>query len=342
MFLPFWAALEYPSLLSTHNESVNVRVYTLPRLYSLECMVMSMFLLPGRLTNQLRHTAHDMRTRVPVGHATDMVWMLNLLINEYIPALMSIGIAIRDLYWEKRDPGTGDAAKKVLLHCLTVLNALEPRGGTEYVRALTLAALMWKDDVHGRLPGCCFVEECLEASLSRLARCMTSNQWTSAAEDVSDMFRGLGPARSGKHDLNHAGMPQSLLYGVRRRFSVVFDLSKTGGLLCVHRRSGEKFAAISRDWSLRGRVLPRRLLVSTVSEGDAVAGVRSALLRLLQAKKECDESIVDRLCASAPVLSNEEISVRRRRMLAMISELQGRPRLRAGVLLNEMCYADSA
>ena len=333
LFLPVWAALEYPSLLTSRDEALGVRVYTLPRLFSLECMVVSMFLIPGRLANQLRQTAHDMRTRLPDGLATDMVWMLNLLINEYVPALMSIGIAIRDLYWEKRTPGTGGAAKRVLLHCLTVLNALEPRGGTEYVRALTLAALMWNDDVHGRLPGCCFVEECLEASLSRLARCMTSNQWTSAAEDVSDMFRGLGPAHRAPHDLNHAGMPQSLLYGVRRRFSVVFELSKSGGLLCVHRRSGEKFAVISRDWSIRGGVLPKRLLVASVSQTDAVAGVRSALLRLLQAKKECDESVVRRLCASAPVLSSEEASVRRRRMLAMIAELQGRPSRRTGVLL---------
>ena len=127
--------------------------------------------------------------------ATHGIRLLDLLVNEYVPALMHLGIAVRDLYWEHRQPGTGSFARDVLSRCLVLLLSLENCRSTEYVRGLSLALCLWTDEVHGRLPGCCFVEEALEGSLSRLSRAAGTDLRATTVDDFCDLYAALGPSR---------------------------------------------------------------------------------------------------------------------------------------------------
>ena len=330
-FLSVWSALEFPQLLKADATSLATRIYTAPRLYTLECMVVAMFLQQGRMTSDVQRVASDQRARRPGDLATSMCEMLNLLLNEFVPALMCIGIAVRDLYWEHRQPRSSQVAKTVLHHCLTLLNALETRSGTEYVRAMSLAALMWRDNVHSELPGHSFVEECLEASLSRLARSMTENQWSTSVDEVSDMFRALGPARSEKHDLVNAGLTRSLVFSLRQRCKTALQLALNGKLVLVTRLKGERHASLSLQWPSPYIFPVRRLLVADVNEDQIFVGVCRSVLCLLQSKKDVNSEQVNSLCAAAPSLTAAQIETRRNRMQQIMGELQRAIRERSGV-----------
>jgi hypothetical protein len=166
-FLPWWTCLEIPGYLDNPESCA---VYTRPRIICIEHLVMGLFLCGPRLEVDLDRVAGQVRE----AHGTDgpeweQVRGLQLLVKEYCPALVEMGIAVRQCFWRTQDVGSGDVARLVIRNAIVMLYALHGAGNTEYIRNLVLMDLLWSN-LHRELPAACFVEECLESSLSTLTR----------------------------------------------------------------------------------------------------------------------------------------------------------------------------
>ena len=118
-------------------------------------------------------------------HNTTRVLLLGLhsLLTFYLPALLVLGVHVRELTWMGGLGGTvrGDTARFVLESCLALQVHLmaDWQCKKEYTRSLAVALLTWQP-WYSRLPGCCFCEEPCEALLSRMvARCRYQRQLTS-------------------------------------------------------------------------------------------------------------------------------------------------------------------
>ena len=85
---------------------------------------------------------------------------------------------------------------------MVLLLNLEDKKSTEHVRGILLALVLWDPSVHGRLPACVFVEEVLEASLSRLGQVASTDLRATTAKDFSEMYTALGPPSIKEHRVN--------------------------------------------------------------------------------------------------------------------------------------------
>ena len=96
VFRSLWTALEEPQLMRGHP----VKAYGYPQLFTLECMVTGLFLaqqdVGGEVQRALSQMQHDHGRQ---HHATTMVQNLHMLLNEYIPALMWLGMYVRQMSW---------------------------------------------------------------------------------------------------------------------------------------------------------------------------------------------------------------------------------------------------
>ena len=75
---------------------------------------------------------------------------------------------------------------------------VDNRGSSEYIRSLTLSLLCWSP-FHSALPAVAFVEEALEASLSRLAKMMAGSFHADTVSDIGALYCSLGPANTKKN-----------------------------------------------------------------------------------------------------------------------------------------------
>ena len=144
---------------------------------------------------------------------------LESLLDFYLPALLSLGIKVRRLYWEGRLGGAvqGNLAKLVLEQCLALHIQLlgDWQCKAEYTRTLSVALLQWQP-AYSRLPGCCFVEEACEAMLSRMVgRCRANAQLTSF-QDVLRLFVTL-PLPSTQPRGTRGGVRLPLVYLLTQR-----------------------------------------------------------------------------------------------------------------------------
>ena len=80
-FHTYWATLEYRDLLHGDDRTLGVKVYSFPKIFTLEFMVTAMFLLQGPCTNRVRQWAEDLRVREPGTLRQQQACMLNLLLN---------------------------------------------------------------------------------------------------------------------------------------------------------------------------------------------------------------------------------------------------------------------
>ena len=101
-----------------------------------------------------------------------------------------MGIKVRTCFWKVQGVGTGGAAREVLRDAIVLLQAFGKTISSEYVRNLCIADMMWTV-MHDDLPAAGFVEECLESSLSVLARRQRTDARATTVGDFSDVYNHL-------------------------------------------------------------------------------------------------------------------------------------------------------
>lgn len=184
-FLPWWAALEIPGFLQYPEEST---VYSKPRLIVIEHLVMGLFLAGPQVEADIRRTLQQARERF--GEDSQQVEQclgLLYLTTEYCPALVEMGIAVRQCFWATKEANTGLVARSVIRDGIVLLHSLSGGRVTEYVRNLVLMDILWVTG-HSSLPATAFVEECLESSLSVLGQRKQTDTRAHTVEDFSNMY----------------------------------------------------------------------------------------------------------------------------------------------------------
>ena len=137
---------------------------------------------------------------------------LRNLILRWVPALVNLGIKVRDCTWVHTQFGTGFHARECLEVSLGMLTHLTRKGSRDggYLRGLTLALLQWSE-YHTALPGCAHVQESGEALLSRLAGSMKHHSNSVKPPSVHNLFLLLHEGREQQgmdHRRTHARKPR--------------------------------------------------------------------------------------------------------------------------------------
>ena len=226
IFKTIWAALEYPGFIK-YPETTNV--YLKPRVDALEQMVVAMYLIHSERTDQIRSTVRQCKADFGEGSRMHrLAQCLRLLLEDFVPCLFAIGLSVRECYWDLQKPETGARARQILAFCLTYLLSLEKSNRNEYCRVLSMALLFWTP-YHSMLPAAAFVEEVLEASLSRLSRYCGTDLRTHTVEQFSDAYASLGPGPQ-LADCSHPHLAATLPDRVLIRLDKVLSALRAGAL----------------------------------------------------------------------------------------------------------------
>jgi hypothetical protein len=123
---------------------------------------------------------------------------MDRFVNEYIPALLVIGTAVRTCHWGGRDMNTGDDARDCMrMAACTLMSLYGPRARfTEHTRDVCLALMVWQD-WHSSLPGAIFSEEKCEALLGRFATSLGRHPSAVTPDALDDIFMQTNPGRRG-------------------------------------------------------------------------------------------------------------------------------------------------
>jgi hypothetical protein len=236
VFRPWWCALSHEGLLGPTPEKTDV--YNHPKYVFLEHTVVVAFLNAGGFAPVVRRALDEVNSEQVKDdeeevklHAKKVMQleMLQLFIGEYIPALMQIGVGVRQLYWDERRMGTGSVAKALLARILIVTAKLQQGGNTDYRRCMSIALLQWTN-FHDQLPAATYIEEPLEASLSRLARASVQGHHGDNVEDLSALYCATCRASGRKHDLIKPGFSKSYRRLVRGRLAELLLFCRDGRL----------------------------------------------------------------------------------------------------------------
>lgn len=207
VFRPWWCALSHEGLMDDYAAT---DVYNHPKIVFLEHTVVTAFLNVRVAVVKIGEAkaAQTDLTGKALEDRNMQLHMLELLLCEYIPAIMELGIGVRELYWGHRDPGSGCLAKSLLAKILVVTAKLEQRGNSDYRRALALALLGWTD-IHDQIPAAFYVEEALEASLSRLAKATSQGHQVDDVAQLSALYCGQCRPSTRLHDLDKPGFSKA-------------------------------------------------------------------------------------------------------------------------------------
>ena len=322
--MPLWSALEFPALLSGSAAALQVRVYGFPKVVTLEHMALGLF-LAGRMSGvltEVQRTIQFTKNHFPEHHCCSLAEGLLRLLDEYIPALLHIGILVRDLYWEHTEPNTGHHAKEVMLRCLCLLHALEPSPGTEYVRSLSNALLLWSDELHSALPGRAFVEECLEASLAVLSGRIPESVPCPSVDQFRQFYQSQGPPSQSPREVNHPGLAEVFPYRLELRLKRLCAVLRSRSLLFVSRpRKGFKHCSVTTAWPPSGFQLPGRIVVGESDAADYLRCLQFCLRQLLEPKTVDDSDQFDPLTRGNPTLSEEALTTERTNLTAVLAQL---------------------
>ena len=126
--------------------------------------------------------------------AYQKIQSLYSLLFVFTPALWAIGYGVRECTWAGAALDSGKTARTVLEHCLLILVSLTQKHAPkiEYVRTLCTALGTWQL-WYDMVPGCLFVEESCEASLSRLGHALTLPPHVTDLSRASDVYCTLPP-----------------------------------------------------------------------------------------------------------------------------------------------------
>ena len=164
---------------------------------------------------------------------------LHALLTFYAPALLVIGVDVRQLTWMGGVGGSvkGDVAKRVIENCLALqLHVTQDWGArAEYIRSMAIALLSWTT-WHSKAPGCCFSEEPCEALLSRMVGRIRHHRQLSTFDDLLHLFVTLPPAASEARPTS-GGLRQEMVLTMAFR---VMRLVREAGVLPYARLTGAK------------------------------------------------------------------------------------------------------
>ena len=307
-FKSFWVCMEYKELLSSSDAT---QVYSYPKLVTLEHMIVAMFLARDDVKVRLNQTLQSNNADVLVDLGKWQLVMLHRLLFDFVPALMHIGISVRRCYWEGRQPNTGNWAKQVISDCMAFLVAVDNRGSSEYIRSLGLTLLYWSP-FHSAMPAVAFVEEALEASLSRLARMLTGSYHADSVSDIGSMYCSLGTANTKRHDLSKPGVSRVYTKQLAIRLSKLLDYIVSGTMPYVPAGKANKMPG-SRLWPTgKLKAVPARVLV-VEHDQEYYADIlvhALALMTKMGSATLWDQQVVEQLCAGVRQLPADKVQAR--------------------------------
>ena len=132
----------------------------------------------------------------------ELLLRLKVLLKEYCPAALRIGVLVRECNWARRDPGSRKNALAVVESCLFVMLPVvgDQWENVEYIKTLVAALVTWQR-WHSRTPGCIHNEEYGEEMWSKLcAQCRVRTTITSLG-GTSEIFVTLSQAMTGRKNL---------------------------------------------------------------------------------------------------------------------------------------------
>lgn len=336
-FLFLWAPLDNPSLLVASPAALLTRVYAHPKLATLEHMVVALYLVAPRVRRRVTDlTAHIVQVTAANDKWRRICGCLELFLFEYIPALLTIGIRLRECYWQHRAANTGGRARDVLGYCLVYLGGMHRSLKSEYLRGLSLAQLLWNPAVHSVLPAAAYVEECLEASISRLHAAAGEDLSASNVDRLSLLYRAMGPPRRSVKDADHPGISQVYPFRVQLRLERVLQAITQRVLPRTYiAQTAAKFAIVTHRWPDEEPRVPCRLLIRELDQADYLSLLQQSLKTTLDAKAEDDSGALHTICSLFPPRDAATRSQRREALINLgdylvrqLGNRRGQPRRR--------------
>lgn len=266
VFRSWWMPVEYPELLGVDPGSVTC--YDFPALIQLEHTILALaYHGPG-----MKRAIEDARREVAASVSSDvarkehslmLLDMLKLFLTEYAPCLFQLGIEVRHCYWLGRERWTGSTVKPLLGKFIVFLSKLcwNTPAAFEYCRSSLLAYLSWSE-VHDQLPAALHVEECLEASLSRLAAISQHAHHFDNEADLAMLYCATCKASRQVKDLMKPGVSKKFVEDVGKFLPNLVAACKLGTLPYVPLKSAGHRSAGALVWPDQPIALPLRLTIS--------------------------------------------------------------------------------
>jgi hypothetical protein len=229
VFRHCWVALEYAAYV---QQPTTTTVYLKPRMDALEQLISATYVVHHQRSQQLKATVAQCQADFGSGSRMHrLAQCMDLLVTVNIPCLFAIGLSVRECYWDLQEMGTGMRARDVLAICLVYLLALEKSERNEYCRVISMALLTWSPFLSS-LPAAVFVEEVLEASLSRLNRYCATDLRTHTVGQFSDAYASMGPSHR-SIDLTNPHMAETLPDRVLSRLDKCITALRAGTMPTV-------------------------------------------------------------------------------------------------------------
>ena len=211
---------------------------------------------------------------------------------------------------------TGAIAKALTATCLQYLQSHTPGKQDQYQHGLAMQLLMWDDNFLSSLPGCTFVEETLEGSLSRLAHLATPGGRGSDPVTLAALYISMGPPSNKPRACTKQGFSTNFLGKIKTRLSDFISILKAGQVLYIAPPPGTprckaKFSVV-QSWP-KGLPKPvHRLLIPPLSQMQWKALLYQSITQILKPKIKDDSHHLVACTTFAPRLTMEEVASRHR------------------------------
>ena len=300
-----WAALEYPGFLEFPETTA---VYLKPHLDALEQMICGIYLVHSQRMRQL--VALVAQCKADFGEHSRIYALarcLQLLVTEYAPCLFNLGMSVRECYWMLQQANTGIRARDLLSFCLTFLLALEKSEKNEYCRVISMAIVTW-NPLLSSLPAAAFVEEVLEASLSKLARFCATDLRRHSVTHFSEAFASLGCGRK-LVDVNRTHIAEALPGRILIRLDKAIGALRAGRFPVVVGTGLKTFGTFATNSNV---YVPKSPLHEATAESLRRC-VYHTMLTMLEST-ECDADVMAALrqaCVYAPAVDADALEAAR-------------------------------
>jgi hypothetical protein len=223
----------------------------------------------------------------------------------------------------------------VLARAIILLQRLDPTGSKEYLRDCALALLTWSK-FHDSLPGHVFVEEALEASLSRLHRQAGVDMRPENVTEFHHLYVGLGPADDRVRDLQSPGIAEIFSYRLRSRLQLLRGRCYDETLPFFSRpKKRQSTSRVQAQWPEGTPQRVQRLLVAA-DPSEFRAMLRGSLVTMLRPRTNREGSVdrarqaVREYCRDVPDLPTDVRDTRVQAAWAILNHCGGprRPRPR--------------
>lgn len=289
VFRPWWDALDLDAL--SGPAAAGTAVYEFSKLISLESSITTALLAVQQLLPELRAVlsgwdAHpDIRMK---NLAQLQKQMLAVLLVEYLPTLFSFGFEVRQLYHQTRAVQTGDLARELMMKMLIFITKLDGRKREfEYSRSLAVMLLSWSE-LHSDLPAALFVEETLEASLSRLAAAAAAGYRIDTATDLGRVYSVECRAKLVPYDADDL-VAQDRVEAMQLRLRKVLELCSRGKLPWLQTQDKTHRVAVA-EWPATYVPAASRLLVADAVDFEPLL-VRALVLLVSKGKRKQDADV---------------------------------------------------